>query len=136
MSEQAGEESQELSPGKQQGVLLSVSYNGGSFHGWAPQHGVPTIAGKLLDAVTQVDPTVREVRGASRTDTGVHAHAQAVCFDAQLTIPRPRMGACGEQATAAGNRNPERPHGARWAASSISDGSKALRIHVAVRPCA
>src|SRR5262249_35250036 len=45
-----------------------------------------TIAGELLGAVRAMDPSVRELRGASRTDAGVHAHGQVAAFDAERDI--------------------------------------------------
>jgi tRNA pseudouridine38-40 synthase len=68
-------------------VLLTVAYDGGPFAGFAPQPGRRTVAGELLGAVRAVDPAVREIRGASRTDAGVHAHGQRVAFDTDKALP-------------------------------------------------
>lgn len=69
------------------GVLLRVAYDGGAFHGFAIQTNAQTIAGEILKAVQVMDPSVTEVRGASRTDAGVHAQAQPVALDACKAIP-------------------------------------------------
>ena len=69
------------------GVLLTVAYDGSPFAGFAPQPGQRTVAGELLGALRAVDPRVREIRGASRTDAGVHAHGQRVAFDTALAVP-------------------------------------------------
>ena len=69
------------------GVLLTVAYDGAPFAGFARQPGQRTVAGALLEAVQSVDPTVAEVRGASRTDAGVHARGQRVAFDADKLLP-------------------------------------------------
>jgi len=69
------------------GVLLTVAYDGSSFAGFAPQPTQRTVAGELLGAIRAMDPTVREIRGASRTDSGVHARGQCVAFDAARSIP-------------------------------------------------
>jgi len=69
------------------GILLTVAYDGGPFAGFAPQPDQRTIAGELLGALRALDPAVREVRGASRTDAGVHAHGQRVAFDTTMDIP-------------------------------------------------
>ena len=69
------------------GVLLTVAYDGGPFAGFVVQPGQRTVAGELLGAVRTLDPAVRELRGASRTDAGVHAHGQRVAFDTAKTIP-------------------------------------------------
>ena len=69
------------------GIILTVSYDGTPFSGWALQTNAPSVTGVLLDAVRQLHPEVREIRGASRTDAGVHARNQRACFDVETTIP-------------------------------------------------
>lgn len=63
------------------GVLLSVAYDGRPFAGFAIQPSQRTVAGELLGALQAVDPAISEIRGASRTDAGVHAKDQRVAFD-------------------------------------------------------
>ncbi len=70
-----------------EGVLLSLAYDGRSFSGFAPQRDRRTIAGELLGALREIDPRVGEVRGASRTDAGVHAYDQRVAFDPSRALP-------------------------------------------------
>lgn len=41
----------------------------------------------LTEAVRSIDPGVSTLRGASRTDAGVHAHGQVVSFDPSRAIP-------------------------------------------------
>jgi len=67
-------------------ILLVVAYDGRPFSGWAPQEGARTVAGELLGAIRAMDPHVAEVRGASRTDAGVHARGQLAAFDPSRTI--------------------------------------------------
>jgi tRNA pseudouridine38-40 synthase len=74
--------------------MLSVAYDGRRFAGFARQPGQRTVAGELLGALQAVDPSIREVRGVSRTDAGVHALDQRVAFDPQIAIP-PRGWALG-----------------------------------------
>ncbi len=69
------------------GVLLEVAYDGTAFHGWATQKAVRTVEETLLGAVVALDPRVRAVRGASRTDAGVHAEGQLAAFDTSRDIP-------------------------------------------------
>jgi tRNA pseudouridine38-40 synthase len=69
------------------GVLLEVAYDGTDFHGWASQKTARTVEETLRGAVVALDPRCTEVRGASRTDAGVHADAQAAAFDTDTTIP-------------------------------------------------
>jgi tRNA pseudouridine38-40 synthase len=67
-------------------VLLRVGYDGTDLHGFAPQHNARTVAGELLRAVQTLDDQVTVLRGASRTDAGVHARDQIVAFDATRNI--------------------------------------------------
>ena len=69
------------------GVLLEVAYDGTAFHGWAAQKAVRTVEETLRGAVVALDPRVRAVRGASRTDAGVHAEGQLAAFDTSRDIP-------------------------------------------------
>jgi tRNA pseudouridine38-40 synthase len=68
-------------------VLLSVAYDGRPFSGYAMQRDQRTVAGELLGALRQIDPSITEVRGASRTDSGVHAKDQRVTFDPSKEYP-------------------------------------------------
>ena len=69
------------------GVLLTVAYDGSRFAGFARQPTARTIAGELDGAVRAIDASASIVRGASRTDSGVHALSQRVSFDTSLDIP-------------------------------------------------
>ena len=69
------------------GVLLSVRYDGTRFSGFARQPSARTVAGELDGAVKAIDPRASLVRGASRTDAGVHAFDQRVAFDTAMDIP-------------------------------------------------
>jgi tRNA pseudouridine38-40 synthase len=68
-------------------ILLTVAYDGASFFGFAPQREGRTVHGVLTDAIRSLDPGAGKLRGASRTDSGVHARGQAVAFDPSRTIP-------------------------------------------------
>jgi tRNA pseudouridine38-40 synthase len=67
-------------------VLLTVAYDGRPFSGWALQEAARTVAGELLGAIRAMDPHVADVRGASRTDAGVHARGQLAAFDPTRAI--------------------------------------------------
>jgi tRNA pseudouridine38-40 synthase len=69
------------------GILLEVAYDGTAFHGWASQPGVRTVEDTLRGAVVTLDPRAGCLRGASRTDAGVHAAGQLAAFDATRAIP-------------------------------------------------
>ena len=74
-------------PSPRSGILLTVAYDGRPFAGFVPQPGQRTVAGELLAALQDLDPSIREIRGASRTDPGVHAYGQRVAFDPEKDIP-------------------------------------------------
>jgi tRNA pseudouridine38-40 synthase len=63
------------------GVLVTVAYDGRPFSGFARQPNARTVAGELDGAVRAVDARSSLVRGASRTDAGVHSLGQRVAFD-------------------------------------------------------
>jgi tRNA pseudouridine38-40 synthase len=73
-------------PEKKHGVLLTVRYDGRPFAGFARQPAARTVAGELDGAVRAVDERASLVRGASRTDSGVHALGQRVAFDAKREL--------------------------------------------------
>ena len=60
---------------------LVVAYNGESFHGFAINPGVSTIAGALGGALQQIFQKPVAIVPAGRTDTGVHAKGQVVSCD-------------------------------------------------------
>ncbi|AFL87837.1 pseudouridylate synthase I [Terriglobus roseus DSM 18391] len=70
---------------------LSIAYDGTDFFGWQVQPGLPTIQGSLATAVREVTGETVLPQGSGRTDTGVHASAQAVSLNLQANIPADRL---------------------------------------------
>ncbi|MEO7837622.1 MAG: tRNA pseudouridine(38-40) synthase TruA [Acidimicrobiales bacterium] len=62
-------------------LKVLVAYDGSSFHGFAHNPGVATVAGALRDALAKVLGHEVELTCAGRTDAGVHAWGQVVHFD-------------------------------------------------------
>ncbi|MDO5388913.1 MAG: tRNA pseudouridine(38-40) synthase TruA [Clostridia bacterium] len=68
-------------------VLLTVAYDGSGYYGWQIQNNFVTVQQKIEEALSELLHQKISVRGASRTDTGVHAMAQGAVFNAETTIP-------------------------------------------------
>lgn len=67
-------------PGPTVRVRLVVAYNGTAFHGFAPNPGVATVGGRLIEALEKILRHPVDLTVAGRTDKGVHAHGQVVDF--------------------------------------------------------
>jgi len=68
-------------------LKLVVEYDGTDFSGWQRQDGQRTVQGTLEDGVHQLLGERVEVRGAGRTDAGVHAAGQVASLSLQSRIP-------------------------------------------------
>lgn len=65
---------------------MLVAYDGSSFHGFAEQAGVVTVAGSLRAAIEKVVRHPVELTCAGRTDRGVHAWGQVVSVDLSTEV--------------------------------------------------
>jgi tRNA pseudouridine38-40 synthase len=66
--------------------VLLIEYDGTQYHGFQWQAGLPTIQSELEQAVGRFCGQSSRVMAASRTDAGVHAKGQVVCFRAESTL--------------------------------------------------
>ena len=62
-------------------LALIVEYDGTEYHGFQYQDRAPTIQEQIERAVNRFTGEEVRVKGAGRTDAGVHAEAQVVAFD-------------------------------------------------------
>jgi tRNA pseudouridine38-40 synthase len=75
------------------GVRITLAYDGTRFAGFQRQRPPPgqsevcTVQGVLEAAIARITDTPVVVRGASRTDSGVHAEGQVVAFDSERELP-------------------------------------------------
>lgn len=68
-------------------IKIDVAYEGGGFHGWQVQPGLPTIQGTLEEIVSGIEGHPVPVTGSGRTDAGVHALCQVAAFTLENPIP-------------------------------------------------
>jgi tRNA pseudouridine38-40 synthase len=66
---------------------IVVEYDGTDFRGWQRQVDQRTVQATLEDAIRDMTGETVFVRGAGRTDAGVHADGQVASFDLALNIP-------------------------------------------------
>ena len=68
-------------------IAIGVSYDGRGFEGWQSQPSGNTIQDCLEKAFAQIAAAPLRITGAGRTDSGVHALAQAAHFDCDVDRP-------------------------------------------------
>ena len=73
-------------------IKLTISYDGGGYHGWQKQlEHIITVQQLLEGAVLQAVGHPVKIRGSGRTDAGVHAKGQVANFFADTPIPSERL---------------------------------------------
>ncbi len=69
--------------------LLTLAYDGTSYHGWQVQPNAPTVQGALNQALASLFRQEIRTFGTSRTDSGVHALDQRVTAHVPVAPPIP-----------------------------------------------
>jgi tRNA pseudouridine38-40 synthase len=80
-----------LASGLMRRIRITLAYDGGGFHGWQVQPGLPTIQGTLEEILGGMEGKPVHVAGSGRTDAGVHALAQVAAFSLENPIPLPNL---------------------------------------------
>lgn len=65
---------------------LTIEFDGGPYVGWQRQENGPSVQAALADAASALDGGPREVHGAGRTDSGVHAYGMVAHVDLEKTL--------------------------------------------------
>ena len=68
-------------------VALIVEYDGTRYAGFQFQANSSTVQGELERAISRLTPAPARVRGAGRTDRGVHAQGQVATFETGSHMP-------------------------------------------------
>jgi len=95
-------------------IALGIEYLGTGFCGWQVQRQERSVQGTLEEALSKVADRPVRVTCAGRTDTGVHALAQVVHFDADMQRPERAW-------TLGANSNLPADVGVRWARETGDD---------------
>jgi tRNA pseudouridine38-40 synthase len=74
-----------------QHVKLILEYDGTAYGGWQRQRGVRTVQAVLEEKLEILLRHPARTRAAGRTDAGVHAQGQVVCFHTDAALPCDRI---------------------------------------------
>lgn len=72
-------------------IALVIEYDGTGYAGFQRQANAPSIQEELENAIESLTTAGATVRGAGRTDAGVHARAQVAAFDTESALPVERI---------------------------------------------
>lgn len=67
-------------------LLMTIQYDGSAYHGWQVQSNALTVQEVFQNAVEKVFKSRLDVKGCSRTDSGVHANMYCVSLMTDMNI--------------------------------------------------
>lgn len=67
-------------------LLLTIQYDGTNYHGWQVQKNALTVQEVVQNAIEKVFGERLDVKGCSRTDSGVHANMYYLSLDTDMKI--------------------------------------------------
>ena len=71
--------------------LITISYDGTNFYGFQRLNDKRTVQKEIEDALTVINKSNVEIKGAGRTDKGVHAYGQRASFSLDCNVPPERL---------------------------------------------
>lgn len=71
--------------------LMTVAYDGSKFYGFQRLNKEKTVQGELEKALSKINKKDVVIKGAGRTDRGVHAYGQKVHFELDINISPERL---------------------------------------------
>lgn len=74
-------------------LLLTISYDGKAFHGWQIQKNALAVQEVFQKALYAIIGGYVDIKGCSRTDSGVHANMYCINFKTEHPIPSVRLKA-------------------------------------------
>lgn len=72
-------------------LLFTLRYDGSAFHGWQIQHNAITVQQVFQEAVAKIIGNCPDIKGCSRTDSGVHANMFCLSMKTEHPIPCERF---------------------------------------------
>ena len=79
--------------GSLRNLLLTISYDGKEFHGWQIQQNAMTVQEAFQTALSKIIGDDFDVKGCSRTDSGVHANMYCISLKTEHPIKPERLKA-------------------------------------------
>ena len=67
-------------------LLITIRYDGTEYHGWQVQQNALSVQEEFQNAVEKVFKKRLDVKGCSRTDSGVHANEYCLTLDTDMNI--------------------------------------------------
>lgn len=74
-------------------VKITISYDGSTYHGWQIQQNAVSVQEVFQNALFKIIGDDIDVKGCSRTDTGVHANMYCIGLKTSHSIPAERLKA-------------------------------------------
>ena len=72
-------------------ILVTICYDGTLYHGWQIQKNATSIQEVFQNALYKIVGSEIDIKGCSRTDSGVHANMYCISFKTDMNIPCKRL---------------------------------------------